>query len=187
MKLIVGLGNLGASYQLTRHNIGFMVLDVLSEGDWQKRHSSLIQKMEIKNEKTLLAKPQTQMNLSGRAVQELLHYYSIKLEDLLVAHDDVDLPFLTMKFQKKRGAGGHNGVQNIHDSLGRNDYYRLKIGVGRLPESWDTSRYVLSPFSKEEQKLLQEFMSKTVHAVEDFILHGGEKAASLHNAQNPSE
>ena len=190
MKLIVGLGNPGASYLMTRHNVGFMVIDALSKDSFVKKHQSLIQKITLAGEPVLLVKPQTYMNCSGEAVRDLMAFYKIPPQDLLVIQDDVDQPFLNMKFQKKRGHGGHRGIQNIHDSLKTPDYARLKLGVGRphsegqaegqkpLPS---TSDYVLAPFSKEEQTLLKDFLEKSVQAVLCFIEKGFKKSAGEFN------
>ena len=129
MKIIVGLGNPGSKYLFTRHNLGFILIDALG-GDrlFQNKYKSQIQKTEIENETVLLVKPQTFMNLSGQAVQQIIHFYKIPLENLLVIHDDKDLPFGTMKFQKSRGDGGHNGIKSIHKELGTKDYSRFKNG-----------------------------------------------------------
>ena len=144
-----------------------------------------------------MAKPQTQMNLSGRAVQHLLSYYKVEGRDLLVIHDDIDLEFLQTKFQKGRGHGGHNGVRNIHEQLGHSDYYRLRLGVGRTlsqkpvkltstagvvdelsraQKIGQVSKHVLSPFSKEELAPLEEFLVQSVQVVTHFISQGGESA-----------
>ena len=202
MKLIVGLGNVGASYSLTRHNIGFMAIDAIAETlQFKKTNLSLVQKINIENQPVLLAKPQTQMNLSGKSVQELLSYYKLEVEDLLVVHDDMDLDFLKMKFQKSRGAGGHNGIQNIHDLLGHSDYFRLKLGVGRpisplqkhessikasgriIPQrpQISTSNYVLSPFEKDQLEDLEKFLIKSTEAMKHFVLQGGESARNIYN------
>ena len=126
MKIIVGLGNPGLKYQFTRHNFGFMLIDRLAEGEaFQKKYSSLI--LKIKN--TLLVKPQTFMNLSGQAVQQVMNFYKVPLEDLIVVHDDKDLDFGILRFQKNRGHGGHNGIRSIHQALGSQNYCRLKMGV----------------------------------------------------------
>lgn len=203
MKLIVGLGNIGPAYQMTRHNIGFMVLDSLESSSWKKFECSLIQKKD----QVLLAKPQTQMNLSGRAVQQLMSYYKVENHDLLVIHDDIDLEFLQMKIQKNRGHGGHNGVRNIHELLGHSEYYRLRLGVGRhssqtpvkltsttgfvderlrVQKINQVSDYVLSPFSKEDLPQLKNFLLRSVRAVEHFISEGGESAGSQFNQKKPS-
>ena len=191
MKLIVGLGNTGASYSLTRHNLGFMVVDALAEdSQFKKSDFSLIQKINIQGQPVLLAKPQTQMNLSGKAVQHLLSYYKIDVKDLLVIHDDLDLDLSQMKFQSGRGAGGHNGVQDIHECLGHSDYFRLKLGVGhpsRKQLKTPVDAYVLSSFSKEELGDLEQFLIKSTEAVRHFILNGGESARNIYNKKTESE
>ena len=195
MKLIVGLGNPGSSYLMTRHNVGFMVIDALSENSFQTKHKSQVQKSKLAGESVLLAKPQTYMNLSGESVRDLMVFYKIPPADLLVIQDDVDQPFLNMKFQKNRGHGGHKGIQNIHDQLKTPDYARLKLGVGRpnsneeLPHPIpSTSDYVLSPFAKDEQSLLKNFLEKSVQAVLCFIEKGFEKAAGEFNRKfDPEE
>ena len=130
MKVIVGLGNPGTKYLWTRHNLGFMLIDALAEKDsFKNKHKSYIQKTEMEGEPVLLAKPQTFMNLSGQAVREILNFYKVPLEDLLVIHDDKDQVFGKIKFQKSRGDGGHNGIKNIHQELKSRDYCRLKMGI----------------------------------------------------------
>ena len=195
MKLIVGLGNPGSSYLMTRHNAGFMTIDALSENSFVKKHNSLIQRIAVAEKPALLAKPQTYMNLSGAAVCNLLAFYKIPLKDLLVVQDDVDQPFLKMKFQKNRGHGGHNGIRNIHDCLKTPDYARLKLGVGRpnpamekskesAPPVLSTSDYVLSSFSEREQADLKLFLETALQAVMCFIEKGFEKSAEKFNRQD---
>ena len=186
MKLIVGLGNPGASYLMTRHNVGFMVIDALSEGSFVKKHKSLIQKIPLAGTPTLLAKPQTYMNCSGEAVRDLMGFYKVPLQNLLVIQDDVDQLFLSMKFQKNRGHGGHRGIQSIHEDIKTSDYARLKLGVGRPHSEEDrpspsTADYVLSSFSEQEQELLKTFLEKSVQAVLSFIEKGFEKSAGKFN------
>ena len=185
MKIIVGLGNPGSRYLFTRHNLGFMLIDVLA-GDslFKNKYKSLIQKKEMDNETVLLVKPQTFMNRSGQAVREILHFYKIPLENLLVIHDDKDLPFGTMKFQKSRGPGGHNGVKNIHQELNSKNYYRLKMGVA-LEENHikDTADFVLSSFNKTEQKQLPDLLDRTVKAISCFLKEGFHQASNQFNSK----
>lgn len=235
MKLLVGLGNPGDKYLLTRHNLGFMLLDCLAGGErFQKKGHNLILKTIRGGETLIFAKPQTFMNLSGPAVQEILNFYKLPLENLLVIHDDKDLPFGSMKFQKSRGHGGHNGVRSIHETLKTQDYSRLKMGVAPAPafesssknpelskeagtktaeskeantktagskklmidplnlqrEDFnqnlkpikDTSSYILSPFTKTEQKLLPDFLNKGLDAIDCWTQKGFEQASSLFNS-----
>ena len=136
MKIIVGLGNPGKKYLWTRHNLGFMLIDAITQNSkFQNKYKSQIQKTEIEGEQVLLAKPQTFMNLSGKAILEILNFYKISLDDLLVIHDDKDQAFGKIKFQKSRGDGGHNGIKNIHQELQSPDYCRLKMGVTSTSKS----------------------------------------------------
>ena len=185
MKVIVGLGNPGSKYLFARHNLGFMIIDALTENNpFQNKYKSLIQKKEIENETVLLVKPQTFMNLSGQAVREIIHFYKLPLENLLVIHDDKDLPFGTMKFQKSRGHGGHNGIKNIHQELQSKNYFRLKMGVAVEESSTqNTSDFVLSPFNKKEQGQLPDFLDRGVKAIECFITQGFQKAGSQFNSK----
>ena len=183
MKLIVGLGNPEPKYFMTRHNIGFLLVDSFCEKEtFQNKYRSLICKTSLNKETVLFAKPQTYMNLSGEAVAEIVNFFKIDLENLLVIQDDVDQDFLNLKFQKNRGDGGHNGIKSIHSCLGTPDYARLKLGVGRsaVPEI-DTANHVLSSFSKEELPKLKTFLKRSQEAVLHFIEKGLEQTANKFN------
>ena len=183
VKLIVGLGNPEPKYFFTPHNIGFMVIDALSEdSSFQKKHKSLIQKTKWKNADVLLVKPQTYVNLSGEAVKEIVQYYKIKIEDLLVIQDDIDQDFLNMKFQKNRGEGGHNGIRNIHKELNTSDYARLKLGIKiQQTTEMDTARYVLNPFKEETIPDLKNFLKQSTEAVHFFVQNNFEKSSNQFN------
>ena len=131
MKILFGLGNPGKKYLFTRHNLGFMLIDFIAseEASWRKKHQCLIQEINVGERRVLLCKPQTFMNLSGKAVREVINFYKIPLEDLLILQDDKDQPFGQLKFQRARGDGGHRGIQDIHRELGSKDYSRLKMGI----------------------------------------------------------
>lgn len=188
--LITGLGNPGKKYQLNRHNIGFMALDYLAQG-WSKggspapeneEHKALVRKLKVEDQTVILAKPQTFMNLSGESVQALLHFYKIPKENLLVLHDEVDLPFEKMKFHKNRSAGGNNGVKSISQHLGDNDYSRLRLGVGRPPHpEMSVADFVLQNFSKEEMTAMPPFLNRACDATEAFIFDGLTKASTQFN------
>ncbi|MDR0296782.1 MAG: aminoacyl-tRNA hydrolase [Rickettsia sp.] len=156
--LVVGLGNTGKEYQNTRHNVGFLAVDYLSEYykiSWNtksKFHAELAQGV-IDGHKLLLAKPLTYMNLSGRAVQAICSYYNIKTPNIFVIHDDIDLPIGRIKYKLAGSSGGHNGLKSLDQHVG-NDYHRIRIGVGRPATYDDVSDYVLSAFSKEEYKII---------------------------------
>ncbi len=186
MKLIVGLGNPGQKYLMTRHNIGFLCIDALarfySAPPFKKEHKSEITKVRVDDHQVLLCKPQTFMNLSGAPVQKVLSYYNIEVQDLLVIHDDIDQEFDSKKFQLNRGHGGHNGIRDIHQKLGSNNYARLKMGVGRPPnQKMDVADYVLQNFSDPQMDELSHVLNDTCDAVEEFIINGLESAANKHN------
>ncbi|MGZ3690261.1 MAG: aminoacyl-tRNA hydrolase [Pseudobdellovibrio sp.] len=186
MFLIVGLGNPGAKYSMNRHNIGFMVCDywlkALNGSDYREEHKALTRRFKIESHEVILAKPQTFMNLSGESVVAIMNFYKIPKENLLVIHDDIDLPFGTMKLQHNRGAGGQNGVKSISQLLGHNEYSRLKMGVGRPPHpEFAVSDYVLGNFPKEELPLLDQYLEKAADAVESFIFDGLSKASTKFN------
>lgn len=188
MWLIVGLGNPGKQYQMTRHNIGFLCVDYWlkslsgSQPDYREEHKALTKKLKLEGEEILVAKPQTFMNLSGQSVQSLLNFYKIPKEKMLVIHDDIDQPFGSLRFQKNRGHGGQNGVRNISELLGTMDYSRLKMGVGR-PEhpGFDIADYVLSGFQKEEGTQLSMVFEKACDGIECFIAKGFDRACTDFN------
>ena len=189
MFLVVGLGNPGSKYQLNRHNIGFLCLDYWLESlghkspRWKSDHDSLNLTLELDGEKICLVKPQTFMNLSGQAVQSLMAFYKVPLQNLIVIHDEIDQPFGAMKIHKNRGHAGHNGIRNISQLVGM-DYARLRLGVGRPahPEM-NVADYVLQNFSKEELQGLPEFLDKGCDALEHMIKDGVEKTATLFNGK----
>ncbi len=165
MHLIVGLGNIGEKYQLTRHNVGFMVIDEitknLSTSNIQKSnfHSTL-----EKSGYDLYSKPTTFMNNSGMAVHAIKEYYKLGIEDIIVIHDDIDLPFGTVKFKIGGGHGGHNGLKSIDSHIGK-EYIRVRIGVGKPKDKADVANYVLDNFSKEEINRLPDIITHTIDAI----------------------
>lgn len=189
MKLIVGLGNPGPKYQLTRHNIGFLLIDALVEiyegsRKFKNEFKAETQRISIGGEVILLAKPQTFMNLSGEAVQALMSFYNISKDELLVAHDEVDIPYQSIRFQQKRGHGGHNGIRNIHQMLGGDDYTRLRIGVGRPPVPGPpVSDWVLQNFTAAEQAQLPDVLDRCARAIEVYLKDGLGKASTEFNAK----
>lgn len=187
MKWIVGLGNPGPEYQLTRHNIGFMAIDAIAQefgGSFKQEHKALVAKVTINGEKVLLVKPQTYMNLSGEAARSLMDYYQLELPNLLVIHDEVDLPFAQMKLHKKKSAGGNNGIKSMHQHMGTDDYARLRLGVGRPSHpGQDVADFVLRPFGKDEMKTLVDFLGEAVDATLVFLKDGFERAANQFNTK----
>ena len=186
MWLIVGLGNPDEKYQNTRHNIGFMILDHWIQNlspSISKKKECQSQTYHIKRseEHLILCQPLTYMNLSGFAVKAVMTYYKISLAHLLVIHDEMDLPFGKYKFQKNRGAATHNGVKHIHKQLESQDYMRLRFGIGKPPDHFAGKNYVLSPFSKEEQKKLPDIMTHLLKGVEELFKQGFDKVANQYN------
>lgn len=153
MKLIVGLGNPGARYETTRHNVGFLAIDRLVDA-WGasgggKKFEAEVYSCSVGGEKIVLAKPQTFMNLSGRSVGPMLSFYKIEPSDLIVIHDELDLPPMSLRIKRGGGAGGHNGIKSIDEHLGSQDYYRVRIGIGK-PERGNGADYVLDQYSDQE-------------------------------------
>ncbi len=159
MKAILGLGNPGPQYSNNRHNAGAMFIDALAEREGIKvkksGFSSIYGTGKIGETESVLVKPQTYMNLSGQAAVGIVKHYSLAISDLIVVHDDIDLPLGTVKTKIGGGDGGHNGIKSIASSLGGKEFHRIRIGVGRPPDGVDAADYVLSGFSKSELKELQ--------------------------------
>lgn len=189
MWLIAGLGNPGNKYLMTRHNVGFMAVDYylhnIGDPPEKKEHKSLTYSFSLEGQKVIMAKPQTYMNNSGEAIQALCHYYKIPSQQVIILHDEIEIPFQQLKLQTKRGHGGQNGIRDIHEKLNTNDYFRVRIGVGRPDGKMDVSRHVLSPFSKEEQPQLPDLLEKVSDGIESLIFDGYQKAATLIN-QKPA-
>ena len=183
--LISGLGNPGREYKDTRHNIGFMLIDQLAEkigARGMKVQSKAIVISGLHQErKLILAKPQTYMNLSGQSVQGLLHFYKIPHTHLLVAHDDLDIPYGTIRIRPTGGPGGQRGMANTIELLGTKDFPRLRLGIGRPPGRMDPKDYVLQDFSKDELKLMPELLSRATDAALEFVMNGLNAAMNKYN------
>jgi PTH1 family peptidyl-tRNA hydrolase len=184
--ILIGLGNPGREYNTTRHNFGFMLIDRLCvrlNARGMKLQSNAIVISTIhEDRKIILAKPQTYMNLSGQSVQGLLHFYKIPIENLLVAHDDLDLPFGTIRIRPAGGPGGQRGMASTIEKLGTKDFPRLRLGIGRPPGRMDPKAYVLQEFSKDETKLLPELLDRAADAALEFVLKGLNTAMNKYNA-----
>jgi len=181
--LIVGLGNPGPDYEKTRHNIGFMVVDeLIARHNAAKLSSSSFkgelyrfQNTSVSLENHYLLKPLTYMNLSGESVIKVKNFY--KIEDIVVIHDDLDLPFGTLRFKKGGGHGGHNGLKSIDEKIGR-EYIRVRMGIGKPERKGEVVSYVLSPFYQEEQECLEKFIAHTCDAVEALLCESMENVSS---------
>lgn len=183
MKLFVGLGNPGKKYEKTRHNMGFMVVDLFSDVTGididKEAFGGLLGRGKFLNEDVILLKPQTFMNLSGNAVQNVVHFFKINLEDVIIVYDDMALPPGTMRMRLSGSSGGQKGMQNIIEALGTEDIKRIRIGIGE-PED-DSIDYVLSKPLKEEQVLINDAINRAVDALKESIKSSFEKAMSLYN------
>jgi PTH1 family peptidyl-tRNA hydrolase len=184
VKLIVGLGNPGSRYQWTRHNAGFMVLDRLSHLAGipvaKKGSSGLSGEGFWHGQRLILLKPQTFMNLSGRSVAEVSRFHKIPCEDIIVVHDDLDIPFGRVRLKKGGGHGGHNGLRSILSDIGTGDFIRLRIGIGR-PVRGDVVDYVLQPFSVNEMPDLASVLDGAIDTLESVFSDGLEKTMSIYN------
>lgn len=184
MKVIVGLGNPGQEYGATRHNIGFMAVDKLAEKwsitGWRERYNALVAEHRAE-ETVLLVKPQTYMNLSGRAVAPLAAFYKVQYHDITVIYDDLDLPVGRLRLRLKGGSGGHRGIESMLYELGNDDFTRIRIGIGRPPQGWETAGYVLNRFTDEEAPVISEAVDQAVGAVECILQEGFTKAMNKFN------
>jgi len=173
MKLIVGLGNPGKQYEDTRHNIGFKVIDELSN-KWniplnESKFKGLFGKGIVNGQKVILLKPMTYMNLSGESVVPLMDYFDINEEDLIVIYDELDLPVGKIRLRYKGSAGGHNGLKSIISHLGTQEFNRIRIGIGRPQNATPIVNYVLGNFSKEEAPIIQEMVLKSADACQMWL------------------
>jgi len=177
MKLIVGLGNPGNIYASSRHNVGFSVIKHLAKSKkvpLKKERGVLLQsaRISVEDEAVMLAMPLTFMNLSGIAVRVLLKKYNIDLTDLLVVCDDLDLDFGRLKIRPNGSSGGHRGIKSIIDSLGSSEFARLRIGIGRPLGNTDAADYVLSPFTKKENKEFKEIVERSAQCCLVWVTEG---------------
>lgn len=182
--LIVGLGNIGSEYQGTRHNIGFTILDAFAKASnvvFSSQRYGAVAQMRLKNQQLVLLKPSTYMNLSGEAVRYWMQKEKIDLDHVLVIVDDLALPFGTIRLRGKGADGGHNGLKNINQLVGSQNYARLRFGIGNdFPEGAQVD-YVLTPFTSEEQQLLPDRTAKAVEAIKAFCLSGLSFAMTNYN------
>jgi PTH1 family peptidyl-tRNA hydrolase len=185
-KLIAGLGNPGTKYQWTRHNAGFLVLDRLADivrvSVDRTRFNGLYGEGNWLGTRLVLLKPQTFMNLSGRAVAEAARFYKMPPEDVIVVHDDLDLPFGQLRLKAGGGHGGHNGLRSIIAELGSADFLRLRVGIGR-PDKGSAEKYVLTPFSAEETGFVRHVTDGACEALEMLLQEGLPKAMSVFHAR----
>jgi len=183
-KLIVGLGNPGRQYAHNRHNVGFQCLDRLAQAHdlsfTRRQANASLTLGKIADVGVVLARPLAYMNLSGQAVRQLVSFYRLSLEDILVIYDDLDLPLGTIRLRSEGGSGGHKGMRSIIEALSSQAFPRLRVGIGRPPGN-DAVSYVLSDFTADEQITLESVYEKVAAAVELFLREGIEAAMNVYN------
>ena len=192
MKIFVGLGNPTPEYAATKHNVGFMLADrlakELSATDWREKFNSLVAETFLDGKKIFIVKPQTFMNLSGESVAPLMNFYKIDAENLIVAHDDMDLPIGTIRLRPKGSGGGHHGVESIIQHLGgAQNFPRVRIGVGRPPKNWSVNSHVLSPFTQDDAEKISDALNKLVPAVICIFPEGIDIAMNKFNPRKPKK
>ena len=184
MKLVIGLGNPGKKYEGTRHNMGFMAIDLLADQaqidvDKEVFHG-LMGRGKIFDQDVILFKPTTFMNLSGTAVQEVVHYFKISLDDIIVVYDDMAIAIGNIRLRKEGSSGGHKGMQNIIDCLSSEQIKRIRIGIGE-PGEWDTIDYVLSKPLKDDMPLIEEAIANAVRAIKEALKSDFDRAMNKYN------
>lgn len=185
MKVIAGLGNPGREYAQTKHNVGFLMVDALAAHlgvtEWREKYDALIARARIGSEAVLLVKPQTYMNESGRAIAPLMNFYKLATDDLIVAHDDMDIPAGSIRIRKKGSSGGHNGIKSILAHLGDEHFARIRIGIGRPLPGWTVVNHVLAPFPPEDAAKVSEAIRYLVPAIECIVTEDVDKAMNRYN------
>lgn len=187
MKLIVGLGNPGRKYELTRHNVGFEIIDLLCREvcaeEMKREDFSLVTEGRLETEELILAKPQTFMNSSGVAVVALVAKYGVPLENLYVIYDDINLELGILRIRRRGSAGGHKGLKSIIDSLGSESFPRLRVGIGQPPQQMEAIDYVLSRFSDQEREQIEQIERMAVEALKVMIFDGVDSAMNKFNSR----
>jgi len=190
MNLVIGLGNPETRYRYTRHNIGFMVLEEIA-ARWevplkQKSFNALWNRGKITGKNVLLAMPQTYMNLSGNSVRALLAFFKVDVANLIVIHDDLDLPFGKIRLKVGGGDAGHKGLKSIIASLGSADFMRVRMGIGKPSEKTPVEDYVLQKFNSDESALLEQIIQSASEATADIIKSGMQQAMAKYHTKNIS-
>ena len=186
MNLIVALGNPGKQYERSRHNLGWLTLDELpfvSSLMWREKFKGEFFKITEYQNDFVFLKPQTFMNLSGESVRPAMDFFKINVEDILIIHDELDLPYGTLGFKNGGGLAGNNGLKSIAEQLGTKDFKRLRMGIGR-PKFGDVSSHVLSPFSSEETPILEDYLKLGAEAITSYMKNGFGKAANKYSKKS---
>ncbi len=184
--VIAGLGNPGSRYDNTRHNVGFDAIDVLSGKYGIKvnkiKHKALIGDGAINGERVLLVKPQTFMNLSGESIRDIIEWYKVPAARLTVIYDDIDLPAGKVRIRPKGSSGTHNGMKSVIYQLQSDDFPRIRIGIDKAPQGWELADYVLSKFSPEDRKLINNSIEKAAEAAAEIVSAGVNAAMNKFNS-----
>lgn len=184
-KLIVGLGNPGRKYRSTKHNVGFDVVDLirhqLGVNRFESKCRSLVSIVKISEKHVVLAKPMTFMNVSGKAVKELVDYFGLALDSICVVYDDLNLDLGVLRLRPSGSTGGHKGIKSIIEYLDSQDFPRLRIGIGRPPDDVEWMDYVLSEFSEPDRELIDSSIERAADAIETFATEGIQTAMNRHN------
>jgi len=185
LSVVIGLGNPGPRYENTRHNVGFDTVDLLSKKhniDVTKvKHKAIIGDGNIGGHRVLLVKPQTFMNLSGESVREIIEWYKVPVENIIIIYDDIDLPVGKIRIRPKGSAGTHNGMRSVIYQIQSEDFPRIRIGIDKPPQNWDLADFVLSKFSTDERKSVEEAIANAAEAVEVILNSGIDKAMNRYN------
>lgn len=185
MKVIVGLGNPGKEYKMTRHNLGFLVVDQLANeiGTFrkQRKFNAVLLNGKIGEQPIILVKPLTYMNFSGSAVKKVCEYYHLPPSELIIVHDDLDLDFGRIKIKRGGGDAGHKGIRSLIDYLGSDAFIRIRIGIGKPEEKKDTVDYVLSPFKESEFVKLPQILEQAINIIQFLVIKGLEAAMNTFN------
>ncbi|HEX2945688.1 MAG TPA: aminoacyl-tRNA hydrolase [Clostridia bacterium] len=187
LTVIAGLGNPGNKYENTRHNVGFITIDLLSSKYGIKvnkvRHKALTGEGTIAGERVLLVKPQTFMNLSGESIRDIAEWYKLPMENIIIIYDDVDLPAGTIRIRPKGSSGTHNGMKSVIYQLQSDEFPRIRIGVGKAPEGWDLADYVLGRFDKDEAAIMGESTQRAADAAAAIVSDGVTAAMNKFNGE----
>ena len=192
MKLIVGLGNPGIEYQFTPHNLGFLTIDRIANDQGvevrNRQCHAVTARATVGSEQVLLAKPETYMNLSGRAVRELVAKYEIRPEaDLIVIYDELDLPLGTLRIRQRGSSAGHNGMESVIGALGTEEFIRIRLGIAPERKVVDGVKYVLTPFRKAQLKVVDQVLDTAAEAVKVILTEGPGAAMNRFNRKNKEE
>ncbi|MCG8555985.1 MAG: aminoacyl-tRNA hydrolase [Proteobacteria bacterium] len=186
MHLVAGLGNPGPRYRKNRHNVGFMAVDVLarrfSTGSFKAKWNAEFSRQRMRDQDVVLLKPMTYMNLSGEAIQRALHFFRVRLDRLIVVHDELDLEFATLRFKIGGGSAGHKGIDSVVLHAGSRDFPRLRIGIGR-PRAGSAEQHVLTDFNSEEHAALPSVLAQAADALECVVCEGPQAAMNRYNTR----